>query len=89
MVAVNKTRKYLPKYGGNLHGKRYMCMHHILEKYRNPSCSFYHAQTKELDSKYASNVCTVIAPGMDYIWRHGSVDIKTPAPVGSKLKIHN
>ena len=28
-------------------------------------CLFYHAQAKELDAKYAANVCTVIAPGMD------------------------
>ena len=45
-VAGNKTTKYLPKYGGNLHGKRDMCMHVILEKCRNPNCSFYHAQAK-------------------------------------------
>ena len=41
-----KKTKDLPKYGGNLHGKRDMCMHHILEKCRNPNCSFYHAQAK-------------------------------------------
>ena len=46
LVAGNKTTKYLPKYGGNLHGKRDMCMYHILEKCRNPNCSFYHAQEK-------------------------------------------
>ena len=46
LVAGNKATKYLPKYGGNLHGKRGMCMHHILEKNRNPNCSFYHAHTK-------------------------------------------
>ena len=89
MVAGNNTTKYLPKYGGNLHGKRDMCMHQILEKRRNPHCLFYHAQAKELDSQYAANVFTVIAPGMDYIWRHGVADIQMPAPVGSKLKIHN
>ena len=27
LIAGNKTVKYLPKYGGNLHGKRDMCMH--------------------------------------------------------------
>ena len=46
LVARNKTTKYLPKYGGNLHGKRDICMHHILEKCRNPNFSFYHAQAK-------------------------------------------
>ena len=35
LVAGNKKTKYFPKYGGNLHGKRDMCMHHILEKLRN------------------------------------------------------
>ena len=46
LVAGDKTTKDLEKYGGNLHGKRDMCMHHILEKCRNPNCSFYHAQAK-------------------------------------------
>ena len=64
-------------------------MHHILGKFRNPNCSLYHAQAKELDSLYAANVCTVIAPGMDYIWRHGAADIQMPATVGSKLNMDN
>ena len=89
LVAVNKTTKDFQKYGGKLHGKRDMCMHHILEKYRKPSCSFYHAQAKELDSQYASNVCTVIAPHMDYIWRHGAAYIQMSAPVGSKRNMDN
>ena len=72
LVTGNKKTKDLPKYGGNLHGKRDMCMHHILEKCRNPNFSFYHAQAKELDSQYAANVCTMIAPGMYCIWRHGA-----------------
>ena len=46
LIAGNKTVKCLPKYGGNLHGKRDMCMNHILEKYRNPNLPFYHAQAK-------------------------------------------
>ena len=46
LVAGNKTIKYLPKYGGNLHGNRDMCMHHILEKCRNQNCQFYHVQAK-------------------------------------------
>ena len=46
LIAGNKTVKDLPKYGGKLHGKRDTCMHHILEKYRNPNCLFYHAQAK-------------------------------------------
>ena len=62
---------------------------HFGKKFRNPSCSFYHAQSKELDAQYAANVCTVIAPGMDYIWRHGAAEINIPDPVGSKRKINN
>ena len=58
-------------------------------KIRNPNCLFYHAQAKKLDSQYAANVCTVISPGMDYIWRHGAADIQMPDPVGSKLKMDN
>ena len=46
LIAGNKATKYFPKYGGNLHSKRDMCMHHILEKCRNPNFSFYHAQAK-------------------------------------------
>ena len=87
LVAGNKKVKDLPKYGGNLHCKRDMCMHHIVEESRNPNCLFYYAQTKELDEKYASNVYTVIAPGLDYIWRHGVADIQITAPVGSKRKM--
>ena len=87
LVAGNKTTKDLPKYGGNLHGKRDMCMHHILEKCRKPNFLFYHAQAKELDSRYSANVCTVVAPGMDHIWRHGAADIQMPAQVGSKRKM--
>ena len=64
-------------------------MRHILEKCRNPNCLFYHAQEKQLYAKYAANVCTVIAPGMDYIWRHGAVDIQMLDPVGSKSKMEN
>ena len=46
LVAGNRTTKDFPKYRGNLHGKKYMCMHHILAKCRNPNFSFYHAQAK-------------------------------------------
>ena len=42
-----------------------------------------------MDSRYEVNVCTAIAPGMDYIWRHGVADIQMPAPVGSKRKMEN
>ena len=89
LVAGNKTTKYFPKYGKKLHGKRDMCMHHILEKCRNPNCSLYHVKAKELDAQYAANACTVIALGMDYIWRHGEADIQTPDPVGSKRNMDN
>ena len=87
LVAGNKTTKDFPKYGGKLHGKRDMCIHHILAKFRNPNLSFYNAQAKELDAQYAANVCTVIEPCMDYIWRHGVADIQMPAPVGIKRKM--
>ena len=89
LVAVNKTTKDLPKYGGNLHGKRDMCMKHIWDKSRNPNCLFYYAQEKELDEQYAANVCTVIAPGMDYIWRHGASDIQISATLGRNHKMEN
>ena len=79
----------MPKYGGNLHGNRDMCMHHILATCRNPNSSLYHAQAKELDSQYEANVCTVIAPGRDYIFRHGAEDIQMTAPVQSKRKMDN
>ena len=46
MVTGNKTTKDSPKYEVKLQGKREMCMHHILAKWRNPNCSFYHAQEK-------------------------------------------
>ena len=55
----------------------------------NPNFLFYHEQAKELDAQYAVNICTVIAPGMDYIWRHGAAGIQMPAPVGSKRKMDN
>ena len=83
-IAGNTTIKYLPKYGGNLHGKRDMFMYHILGKCRNQNFPFYHAQAKELDAQYVANVFRVITPVMDYIWRHGAEDIQMPAPVGSK-----
>ena len=89
LVAGNKTPKDLSKYGGKLHGKRDMCMHHVLEKCRNPNLSFYHTQEKELDSQYASNICTVIAPGMDYICRNCAADITMPSLVVSKFKTKN
>ena len=38
LVAGKKTTKDLPKYEGNLHGKRDTCMHQILEKCTNPKC---------------------------------------------------
>ena len=50
----------------------------------NPNCAFCHAKANEMDSQYAVIVCTVIAPGMDYILSHGAVDIQVPYPIGSK-----
>ena len=43
LISGNKTVRDLPKYGGNLHSKRDICMHHILAKCMKPNCSFYHA----------------------------------------------
>ena len=40
LVARNKTTKGLPKYGGNLHGKRDMCMHHIWKNAETQISSF-------------------------------------------------
>ena len=42
-----------------------------------------------MDAKYAANVCKLIAPGVDYIWRHGAADIQMPAPLGSEHKMEN
>ena len=39
-----------------------------------------------MNSQYAANVCTVLAPGMDYILRHDAADIQVPYPVGIKNK---
>ena len=75
------------KIWGELRGNRDMCMHHILEKCRNPNFLSFRSQAKELDSQYSVNVCTVIASGMDYIWRHGAADIQMTAPVGIKRKM--
>ena len=55
----------------------------------NPNFLFYHAQAKELDSQYEANVCTVIALGMEYIWRHSAEDIQMTDPVGIKRKRDN
>ena len=46
MIAGNKTVRDFPNFRGNLKDKRYMCMHHILEKCMNPNCTSYHAQEK-------------------------------------------
>ena len=46
LIAGNKTVRNLPKYGGNLQGKRDICVHHILEKCMKPNCYLYHAQEK-------------------------------------------
>ena len=89
LIAGNKIVRDLPKYGGNLQGKRDICMHHILAKIMNPNCNFYHAQSNELDAQYAANVCTVLALGMYYIWRHGSEEIQVPSTVGNKRKREN
>ena len=61
-----------------------MCMQQILEKGMNPNCAFYHEQAKERYTQYTANVCTVLAPGMDYIWRHGESDIQVTSPVWNK-----
>ena len=61
----------------------------VPEKNMNPNCSFYHAQSKEMDSQYAENICTVKASGMDYIWMHGAAYIQMPDPVVSKRKMNN
>ena len=61
-------------------------MHPIQEKCMNSNCDIYHAQAKEIDAKYAANVCTVLASGMDYIWSHSASDILMLSPVGRKRK---
>ena len=64
LIVGNKKVRDYPKFGGNMQGKRDICMQHILAKYMNPNFYFYHAQTKETDSQYADNICTVLEPGM-------------------------
>ena len=54
LITGNKTTKYLPKYGGNLHRKRDMCMHHILEKCRNPNFLFLLCTGKRIGCKICS-----------------------------------
>ena len=49
-----------------------MRVDHILAKFMNHNFDFYHAQAKEMDEKYAADICTVLAPGMEYICRHGA-----------------
>ena len=58
-------------------------------KCTNPNCAFCHAQANELDAQYVENVCTVLALGMYYIWRHREEDILVLYSVGSKRKIDN
>ena len=65
LLAGNKTVRDSTKHGGYLQGKRYMRMHHILEKFMNPNCSLYHAQAKEMDDQYEANVYTVLVPCME------------------------
>ena len=55
----------------------------------NPNFLFYHAQAKELDAQYAANICTVIAPGTDNIWRHVAAENHMLDPVGIKRKMDN
>ena len=38
-----------------------------------------------MGSHYVENVCTVLAPGMEYIWRYGAADIQILSTVGSKI----
>ena len=85
LIAGNKTVRDFPKFGENLQGKREMCMYHTLAKCMNPNCSLYHANAKEMYAQYAANICTVLAPGMDYIWRHGASKIQVLSSVGSKI----
>ena len=39
-----------------------------------------------MNAYYVENVCTVIAPGMEYIWENGAADIQVPSPLGDKSK---
>ena len=38
-----------------------------------------------MDAQYAVNVCAVIAPGMEYIWRHGAEEIQMTPPLATLL----
>ena len=46
LIARNKTGQDLPKYGGNLQGKRDMCMHHIIENSVKPNLDLYQCTSK-------------------------------------------
>ena len=61
-------------------------MYNTLAKFMNPNCALYHEKETETDAQYATNIQTVIAPGMYYIWRHGASDIQVLSRVGSKSK---
>ena len=51
-----------------IHGHQEIyCMHNILAKVMNTNCSFYNEQTNEMNAQYTANICTVLAPEMDYI----------------------
>jgi len=86
LIAGNKKVGNLPRYGGNMQGKRDVCYHHLLAKCTNQNCKFHHALGRDVDAMYAEQVCRVLAPGMDYIWRNGASDIDVPSQVGSGSK---
>ena len=69
-----------------MQGKRDVCYHHLLAKCTNQNCKFHHALGQDIDATYAEQVCRVLAPGMDYIWRNGASDIHVPSHVGSGSK---
>ena len=73
-------------FGATFKGKETCACTTSWKKCMIPNYAFYHAQSKEMDSQYAVNVCTVLAPGMEYIWRHGAADIQGPSPLGSNHK---
>ena len=39
-----------------------------------------------MDSQYMESVCTVLASGIDYLWRHRVAYIQEPYPVWSNEK---
>ena len=66
----------LPKFRGNVHGKKEGFMHYMLANFSKPNLQFYHLPTSEIERWYAEVVFRMIAPGLDHIMKQGLSDIQ-------------